>query len=50
MFNGFHEFFPTDRFSPFIGGGIGIANVEVDADDIGKADDDDLMVGLRYTF
>ena len=35
MLNGFHEFFPKEKLTPFVGGGIGIANVE-----FGSADDD----------
>ena len=35
MLNGFHEFFPKEKLTPFIGGGIGIASVEY-----GSADDD----------
>jgi len=50
MINGIHEFFPKERLTPFLGAGIGIANVELDVDGIGNSDDDvfayQLFLGL----
>jgi len=40
MINGFYDFFPGEKLTPFFGGGIGVANVELDADDIGTDKDD----------
>lgn len=39
MLNVYYDFLPKSIFTPFIGGGVGVANVEADADDIGSEDD-----------
>jgi opacity protein-like surface antigen len=39
MANGFYDFTPNGKLSPFIGGGVGIAYVEGDIDYLGSAND-----------
>lgn len=39
MFNGYYDFMPSEAVSPFIGAGIGFANVESDLDYYGSDDD-----------
>jgi opacity protein-like surface antigen len=39
MFNSFYDFAPRSPVSPFIGGGIGFANIESDFDYYGSEDD-----------
>jgi opacity protein-like surface antigen len=39
MVNAFYDFMPNEKFSPFIGAGIGYANLDADIDDFGSADD-----------
>jgi len=39
MFNGFYDFTPRSPVSPFIGAGIGFANIESDFDYYGSEDD-----------
>jgi opacity protein-like surface antigen len=39
MVNGFYDFIPNGTVSPFVGGGIGIANVEGDIEGFGSEDD-----------
>lgn len=41
MANAYYDFKNEGRFTPFIGGGLGFANVEYDIDDIGGLDDTD---------
>ena len=49
MVNAYYDFKNEGRFTPFIGGGLGFANIEHDIDDIGGfdgtnfKDDDDVM-------
>ncbi len=49
MGNAYYDFPTSGKFSPFIGGGIGYANVEADLDDIDSEDDNvfayQLMLG-----
>lgn len=39
MVNGFYDFMPGNTFTPFVGAGIGFANVEGDIDGFGSEDD-----------
>jgi opacity protein-like surface antigen len=39
MANGFYDFAPNEKLSPFIGGGVGMAYVEGDIDYLGSAND-----------
>lgn len=53
MANGFYEFMSDKTVSPFIGGGIGFANVEGDSDALGGDDDDNVfayqgIVGIAF--
>jgi opacity protein-like surface antigen len=38
MVNGYYDFMPENKFSPFIGGGIGYANVELESNKVGRED------------
>jgi opacity protein-like surface antigen len=40
MLNAFYDFMPKETICPFIGAGIGYANVEGDIDELGSEDDD----------
>lgn len=39
MANAFYDFYVNGPITPFIGGGIGVANIEADADNSGSEDD-----------
>ena len=39
MINGYYDFMPKETICPFIGAGIGYANVEGDIDELGSEDD-----------
>lgn len=52
MVNGYYDFMPKETICPFIGAGIGYANVEGDIDELGSEDDNVLAyqvaVGVAF--
>ncbi len=53
MGNAYYDFKNNSRLTPFIGGGLGFANVEYDSDDLDAKEDDDvfayqIMLGGSY--
>ena len=52
MLNGYYDFMPKETISPFIGAGIGYANVEGDFDELGSEDDNvfayQVAVGVAF--
>ena len=53
MGNVFYDFLPNEKVSPFLGAGIGFANLDFDISDINVSDDDNvfayqLMAGIAY--
>jgi opacity protein-like surface antigen len=52
MVNGYYDFMPKETICPFIGAGIGYANVEGDIDELGSEDDNvfayQVAVGVAF--
>jgi len=52
MINGYYDFMPKETICPFIGAGIGYANVEGDIDELGSEDDNvfayQVAVGVAF--
>jgi len=52
MLNGYYDFRPKETISPFIGAGIGYANVEGDIEELGREDDNvfayQVAVGVAF--
>ena len=52
MVNGYYDFMPKETICPFIGAGIGYANVEADIDELGSEDDNvfayQIAVGVAF--